>query len=604
MRVPTHLRVPSDVARRARSGPLAARGLTASVGIHIEGEEIHLVGLAHRHGRDVTLAGLRTVPIPAGGIDSPGFAERLRAALHGFGADASTRLWMVWPSEESNVRALRIPPVPRPQIPNTVAWLFKSETAFDDEETVFDFEVDGEVREPGGTKLGVTAYVVPRREAEKLQALFQSIDFSLTGITLPFFALRNVVRRAAPGGSEEPQVLVRVAGAWSQIAVFVKGVCVVTRTIMSGIHGLIESIVQNSNGRMEPDAARAALRSAAAGNHETAGGGADLFPMIRPSLQRLVGQIERTLESHFSSPERGRGEHARRILVAGPLGSWQAVTDFLQAELGAPAQVLDPAAALGGADRWPSLSEVGRVPYAEATGAALADCIATPNVLYTRRAKEQAAAARRGHLAGAGLLLAVLAVASGALLWQRDILRERQGRVNRLQAQLASFQPQLEEQQVMKAAEAVMAQRRAVKRLSREYTGLAVMSELSALTPPNISLTSINLMLGPIPRAEKTENPKKRGGRPPQPNRVLDLNGIVRGERQLLEAYLAQYVLRMEGASLFRQASVRGSDVLSAGEEKLLSFRLRVELADGKEEKKEAAPEPIGAESETGQSGG
>ena len=81
--------------------------------------------------------------------------------------------------------------------------------------------------------------------------------------------------------------------------------------------------------------------------------------------------------------------------------------------------------------------------------------------------------------------------------------------------------------------------------LSQTYFDLAVVSEITDLTPANILLMSISADFGKLP-SEKTENPKK----------TLIVDGIIQGDRLNLESILAGYLMDLKNSPLFDQPSI------------------------------------------------
>jgi len=83
-------------------------------------------------------------------------------------------------------------------------------------------------------------------------------------------------------------------------------------------------------------------------------------------------------------------------------------------------------------------------------------------------------------------------------------------------------------------------------KLSETYLDLAVISEITNLTPANIRLMSISADFGELPSADKKEAPKK----------TLILDGIIQGERLNLESMLAGYLMELKNSPLFDQPSI------------------------------------------------
>jgi hypothetical protein len=87
--------------------------------------------------------------------------------------------------------------------------------------------------------------------------------------------------------------------------------------------------------------------------------------------------------------------------------------------------------------------------------------------------------------------------------------------------------------------------------LSQTYFDLAVVSEITDLTPANILLMSISADFGKLP-SEKTEKPKKTEN----PKKTLIVDGIIQGDRLNLESILAGYLMDLKNSPLFDQPSI------------------------------------------------
>ena len=127
--------------------------------------------------------------------DAPEFSTFLKASLASFcGSPKQTNLWATMSTAKVDVRHIRVPKVSKKQLGNVVYWTAKKETAFDERESIFDFESQGEVIEQGIPKLAVMVYTAPRREIEDLKTQFSRIGWPLTGISIVPFSVQNLFR--------------------------------------------------------------------------------------------------------------------------------------------------------------------------------------------------------------------------------------------------------------------------------------------------------------------------------------------------------------------------------------------------------------------------
>ena len=162
-----------------------------SVGVDLGHEDVKLVKVKRVSDRKIEIADFTRVALePEIPRDHPNFHQFLRATLIKFcGSANAVELWGTIPSARVETRHLKVPKVPQKQLYNTVFWSYQKHSAFDDKETIFDFEVLGDAEEGGTKKIGVMAYIAPRKEVEELRDLFALAGFPLTGISIVPFAV-------------------------------------------------------------------------------------------------------------------------------------------------------------------------------------------------------------------------------------------------------------------------------------------------------------------------------------------------------------------------------------------------------------------------------
>jgi hypothetical protein len=109
-----------------------------------------------------------------------------------------------------------------------------------------------------------------------------------------------------------------------------------------------------------------------------------------------------------------------------------------------------------------------------------------------------------------------------------------------------------------------------------------VISEVVDLTPPNVRLLDITTRLGPLPTKEQPENDKKgkKGKKKPAdaPSRILILEGIVQGDRLMLESALAGYLLELKNSQLFDQPNISSKSFEFSGNSEVLRFKAQLKL--------------------------
>ncbi|HXW69515.1 MAG TPA: hypothetical protein VEJ88_07875, partial [Dissulfurispiraceae bacterium] len=116
-----------------------------TVGLDIGDKNINLVKAA-RSGHKWNILEYKSIPIPADlEKGSDGFNNFLKSAVAPFCSGAKKlETWAIMPSEDIEVRLIRIPKVPAKHLEATVFWTLKKEVAIDDKDSFLDFEVRGQ----------------------------------------------------------------------------------------------------------------------------------------------------------------------------------------------------------------------------------------------------------------------------------------------------------------------------------------------------------------------------------------------------------------------------------------------------------------------------
>lgn len=553
-----------------------------AVGVDIGHADLRLVKVMRSSDQKWRLLDYSCVPykpdVPRG---SPGFANFLKSALSEFcGSSKRLNIWCVISSDRVDIRHVLIPKVAKKQIADAVYWTVKKQAPFDEKETVFDFEVQGDVIENGVRKVAVTAYTAPKQEVEEIKNLFSKSGFPLTGITIAPFALQNLFRTGWIPTFDQTVASLHIGYEWSRIDIFSQGNLVLTRDIKAGVKSMIESLMQGLDERkkggspVDMEQARRALFSLSPDSivAEEDGGfqlkDEEVFEMIHPAVDRLVRQVERTFEHYTITLG---NESVGKIYISGGISAYRPFIDYIGGQLGIDREIIDPldpaAAPLLDDTALPGPVSSGS-PFALAVGLALSDNSRTPNLVFTYKAKEKGASITRiNRSIFAGFMLSMV-VCLGVFIWQGRVTDQKKASIAGLRQQLAQYSPRLNRDFVLQMADSVKERQQNLKENSKRYLAVAVMSELSALTPTNVRLLSVKAGLGSLPEDE---------GKGAEKTFVVD--GIILGERQMLEASLVRYMMSLESSPIFSTPMVHQSALESwYGKGEVLHFTLELEL--------------------------
>jgi len=528
------------------------------------------------------------IRVPFGGDitrESEEFHQFLKSAIADFAGRAKNiEIWCTISSARVETRPLRIPKVSAKQLPNSVFWSYQKDAPFNEKEKVFDFETLGDIDDGGTTKTDVMAYTAPLEEVKALKNLFIKAGFPLTGISIVPYAFQALLRTRRIE-SDEPNVSSLYIGRdWSRIDIFSNGNLMLSRGIKAGVRTMIEALRKGIEGnRLELSLVKTAeddtrrikavkrklnLDFEKAQQHffglihdssldipdtrEIADREDNIFSMILPALERLVRQVERTLRHYSLNYDNAR---VGKIFISSGVRSHQRILDYMAEELGIPTEAINPFAS--GTNfltmvPWPdSVSE--QSSFAPAMGMALSSNGVTPNFLHTYKDKEKAIRGQRINRSVLTGFFLIIAICIGISFWQNMQIGIREATRTVLQQKLASFSLRVDENLILRLLDQNRAKNQSVAELSKTYFDLAVISEITNLTPANIRLLSISADFGSLPsKKNKTKDKKAKQS----PKKILVLDGFIQGDRLNLESILAGYLMDLKNSPLFDQPSL------------------------------------------------
>ena len=583
--------------------PVSFRKST-TVGVDLGHDDIKMVKISRISDKKYEMLEYARIPFDQD-VDrqSPQFPQFLRPTLMDFcGNSKNVELWCTIPSARVETRQIRIPKVNQKQIPNSVYWSFKKISAFDERKNIFDFEILGEVEENDRPKIDVMAYTALQTEIRELKEIFNKAGFPLQGISIVPFAFQSLLRAGRIETDEMNVSSLYIGRDWSRIDIFSEGNLMLSRGIKAGVKTMIEALRTEIEGNLfelsiakSPTKGSATIRSIKKKLkneleqaqqlffgviHDRAPSPLDerqhllkedkIFKMILPALERLVRQVERTLR-HFSL----NYDNARvgKIYISSGMNPHQRIVDYIGEELAIPTETLNPFA---DSDNFLSLTPGPDYPseqnsFVPATGMAFSSNALTPNFLYTYKDKLKAARTQwinRGIFAGFFLVM-VLCV--GVSFWQDLQVKDKEYRQQQLQRQLENVTLRVDKNLILKLVDETQASRRGINAIGKKYFGVAVISEITDLTPSSVRLISISTKLANSPG-------KKKGKKKESKNRTLVLDGIVEGDRLILESTLAGYLMDLKNSPMLDQPKISKKSFERYKDKDVLRFTARLKL--------------------------
>ena len=572
----------------------------AGVGIDIGYHELKLAMVNQVSDKRQELVDFISIPYEAGITPtSAKFPAFLRDTLKAFcGKSRKIALWNAISSAKVETRNLKIPKVSKKQIDNAAYWTMKKDISFNEEEMIFDYEILGDVVEDGINKIEVLAYIAPRQDIAQQKNLFDKIGFPLTGISIIPFAMQNLFRTDVVDTLGKDICSLFIGRDWSRIVIYSNGNLVLSRGIKAGIRSMIEAIAQEiskskvdiAQQSVEPsessifgiedesyildiDEARKIfldhISNAEPIRLEETGHilrEHDVFGMIQPALERLIKQVERTLSHYYLHFNK---ERVSKVYVSGQMSIYERLFVFMKEQLDIPIDTMNPFSAklnyLGIAAIPETLSD--KEAFAPAIGMALSNNSLTPNFIHTYKDKQVTENARKVNQGILASIVFFLAICFGLFLWGNNLVDHKEVELAKLQTEIEKFKPLVNKNLIVDLASNTQNKRKSIKELGDKYKGVAVINEISAITPSEIRLLSISANMGIKPTADGK-----------QPNQQLEVEGVVLGNRLTFESILAGYIIKLKGSPMFHKPSVENKSFKYLDNKEVLIFTAKLDL--------------------------
>jgi len=569
-----------------------------SIGIDIGYRQLRLIKVVQSSDNQWKLLAHSVVLLKADAPrGTPEFANYLKSELDKFcGSTKRFNLWANMSSARVEVASIRIPKVAKKQIENAVYWTAKKTMSLNEKESVFDFEIGGEVVESGVTKLAAMVYAAPRKEAQEIQHLFENIGYPLDGLTIAPFGFQNLFKTNWMPSFDQTVATLYIGRDWSRIDIFSKGNLVMTRGIRAGVNSMAQELMEGHNegiksalseeSRIEgsesgdfteniymkiedarellfglsPDSPSSEELKAHFGLDEKA-----ILEKINPALERLVRQVDRTFQYYTVTLG---NEKISFIYVSTAMNVYKPLVDYIGDDLGIKGDVLDPLEPGNPLvdEITSNLSVSDRVSFGPALGVALSDLSHTPNLLFTYKDKEKQLNIAKGSRA-------IFVASAVVLLICVVVLFTLVNAADEKKAIIAEFEQQLkqgivvDENVVPIFVSKIKRDRKHVKEYSERYLGMAAIREISLLTPSNIRLLHVTARMGTI----SAKNRGKNEGN-------ITIKGVVSGGVDPLEESLVKYILKLESSPMFIQAKISKSNMESFENVELLRFTLNLKF--------------------------
>ena len=468
------------------------------------------------------------------------------------------------------------------------------------------FELQQEITEQGVKKWLVMVYTAPREEVNEISKLFSQVGLPLTGISITPFAFQNITNTGWIPAADGSVASLFIGNDFSRIDIYDQGKLVMTRGIKAGINSMIELLMERlmvlRREKSEVDAIVPLISTEEVKKvlftlspdsppltAEEAGHGLteeEKFDIILPALERVVRQVERTFE-HYTIHLKNK--KVGRIYVSTAMNVYRPFIEYVGEQLGVESDVLDPLTLQFQEPnrdfQQTSLSE--RVASIPALGLALSNNDYTPNLLFRFKDKEKAVQTVRIDRIASMVMIAAVLFSSVFFLYQVQAAYQKEAAITKLESQLLQYHPRVDRNIVAQLAAGSKDEQQMKRAYGERYLGMAVISELAALTPSNIRLITVKANLAGA-ASVKAGEPAKEAGKEPAKEAGKDaagivaksvvIEGVIFGERKMLDSMLAGYVTKLESSPIFRLINVQKNSVEPFKKNEVLHFILDVKI--------------------------
>ena len=246
------------------------------------------------------------------------------------------------------------------------------------------------------------------------------------------------------------------------------------------------------------------------------------------------------------------------------------VLDYISEQLGVKIELFDPLKHQTAGRIPETISLADRMALVPAQGLSFSGNRHTPNLIFTYKEKNNEINIRRINRGITVAFAAALVVCIITITYQGiDIFALNKQRAS-LKREMSMFNPLISVDKVTKLANDVKMQRKISRQYAERYLGMAVIGEISALTPDNIRLNNLKIIMS----ASSTVKDKTDKAAKEETAEGITMEGIINGDRNILDSYLAQYIMKLNNSPMLRQVSVYKNSIVNFKKNDVLQFTI------------------------------
>jgi hypothetical protein len=199
--------------------------------------------------------------------------------------------------------------------------------------------------------------------------------------------------------------------------------------------------------------------------------------------------------------------------------------------------------------------------------------------MFRFKDKERKASITRANRIIFAVFFVALVVCSGFLLFEIQKAHEKEIAITQLEQQLSKYKPRVDQSLISGMLSSSSRQQQLSRNYVDRYLGMAIISELSSMTPANIRLIDLKVHMAALQSGKiRANEPKRETASTKEEGKNVTIEGVVFGDRKALEASLAGYLMKLKSSPMFSQVSVQKSSVEPLRRNEVLHFVIEMKL--------------------------
>mgnify|MGYP006271400837 CR=1 FL=1 len=599
-----------------------SRKVRFSIGAEVVGDRLCLACIRHVGDRRQEVVALRRVDLSAhpDGVTTP--TQRLRGELRAMGGGQDRpEIWAVSPLETAEMQLVAVPQAGVKDGGELAYWAVQEARPFEESETVFDYQMirpagvpsDGASEESWETgtapMVGILGFLAERREIDAVWERFADAGYPVTGLCPYPVAFQNLIQAGVLETGGQALCRLLIAETYSRIDVFSSsGALGLSRTIRSCVSSMVDVLRARIGGAIragigeggsegftpvDRDSARVAFQALLEDRTPESGPAAGIAPnellgLVEKPLQRLVWQVERTIEAYGTKV---RDDPVATLCISGEVSRSARIRSYLASQIDLPVTVQSAEEMTVPGTLWPdeiAPEGLARFTTFEPTiGIALSRLDQTPNFVFPFRDKVQRIKGRRIRRWTWALLIGCMMAILGGYAWQQAEVLQAESAIQELEAALgrridAQDGIRVDRPLIELQVDRLKEERAAIRDIAKRYRMTALISAATAFAPDSLNFSRLFVVLPPAFRGtEAADSSARRRGDVSREVPRMAVEGFLVGTREQSEGDLLRYIASLKETALFARISVQQKSRVDHQGEPALRFGLQLEIRKG-----------------------